>query len=160
MYFPLVLFHSRNGSSTDCSVEEGVVSVGDGGHGVDLEELVGADGGGLLDGSPVGEGGLSVVEPLVAEVLDVVAVDVGDAGGDLGAVESAAEVEHLGADLLVDVGGALQLEQVVVKVVAATDYLDIVDVVGVDRGEAHTAVVHLASEHFVTEEVVAPDTRV
>lgn len=132
-----------------------MVSVGDCGHGVDLEELVRTDGGSMLDGSPVGEGRLSIVEPLIAQVLEVVGVVVGNARGDLRTGHSAAEREHLLANLVVDLVGGLELHQGVVKGVAATDNLDIVHVVGVDSGQADTAVVHLASEHFVTEEVVA-----
>jgi len=125
------------------------------GHGVDLEVLVGANGGSLLNRSPVSERGLGIVEPLVAEMLDVVAVDVRDTGGGLGAVDAATEVEHLGADFLVQVGGALELHEVVVEVVATTDNLNIVDEVRVDGGEADTAVVHLAGENFVSVEVVS-----
>ena len=44
--------------------------VGNRGQSVDLEILVRSEGSGLLDRSPVGEGGLRIVEPLVAHVFD------------------------------------------------------------------------------------------
>ena len=48
-------------------------------HRVHLEVLVRADRGGLLDRAPVREARLCVVEPLVAQVLHVVRVNVADA---------------------------------------------------------------------------------
>lgn len=136
------------------------MSVGHSGHGVDLEELVGTDLGSVFDGAPVSERGLSIVEPLIAQVLEVVGVVVGHAGGDLRAGQTAAEGQHLLADLVVNFIGGLELHQGVVEGVAATDNLDIVHVVGVDGGEADAAVVHLASENLISEEVVAEKTGV
>lgn len=52
------------------------------------------------------------------------------------------------------------VHKLVVEVVAASDDLDFVHVVRVDGGKAHTAVVHLAGEHFVSEEIVAEESRV
>ena len=46
-------------------------------HSVDLEVLVGADLEDTLDGSPVGERRLGIVEPIVAEMLNVMVVDDG-----------------------------------------------------------------------------------
>ena len=59
------------------------MSVGDSGQGVDLEVLVGTNLRDGLDWAPVGEGWLSIIEPLVAQVLDVVVVDRGNSLGDL-----------------------------------------------------------------------------
>ena len=78
------------------------MSVRDSRHRVDLEVLVGADGGHLLDGTPVGEGRLSIVEPLVAQLLDVVGVDGGDSLSDLSSRDSAAELQEVQTDLLVE----------------------------------------------------------
>lgn len=52
------------------------------------------------------------------------------------------------------------IHKFVVEVVAASDDLDLVHVVRVDGGKAHAAVVHLAREHFVSEEVVAEESGV
>ena len=46
------------------------MEVGHRGQSVDLEILVRSEASGVLDWSPVGEGGLGIVEPLVAHVLD------------------------------------------------------------------------------------------
>lgn len=43
----------------------------------------------------------------------------------------------------------------IVEVVASSDDLNFVNVVRVDGGEAYTAVVHLARENLVTEEVIS-----
>lgn len=80
--------------------------------------------------------------------------------GDLGSVDTAAKGQNLGADLLVDGLVALNVEEGVPQVVAASNDLNLVHVVGVDGGHADTAVVHLAGEDLVTEEVVAPDAGV
>lgn len=60
-----------------------MVSVCDGRHSVDLEVLVRSDTGHGLNRAPVREAGLSVVEPLIAQVFHVIGVDVADALGDL-----------------------------------------------------------------------------
>ena len=54
-----------------------------------------------LDWSPVGERWLSIVEPLVAELLDVVVVNVSNSLGNLASWESSAQEEHLGANIMV-----------------------------------------------------------
>jgi len=142
------------------SREEGVMGVGDSRHGVDLEVLVGADRGDRLDGAPVGERGLSIVEPLVGQVLHVIVVNVRNALGDLGAGNAAVEVKHLGSNLLHHVGGALNGHKLVVEGLAGTNDLNVVDVVTVDGGQADSAVVHLAGEHFVSKEPVSENTAI
>ena len=82
------------------SCVEGMVSVRNSCEGVDLEVLVGADLGDGLDGAPVSEGGLSIVEPFVGHVLKVVGINVGDTLGNLRAGNAAVQVEHLRSNLL------------------------------------------------------------
>lgn len=65
------------------SIKQGMVRVGHCRHRVYLEVLVRADAGCLLDWAPVSEAGLRVVEPLVAQVLHVVRINVADALGNL-----------------------------------------------------------------------------
>lgn len=142
------------------SVEEGVVSVGNSGHGVDLEVLVGTDHGNCLDWSPVGEGWLGIVEPLVAELFDVVVINAGNSLGNLASWDSSAESEHVLTNFGVDGFWRLGGQELVVEVVSASDDLNIVQVVGVDGWEANTAVVHLSGEDLVTEEVVSENTAV
>lgn len=79
-------------------------------HRVDLEVLVRAHRARRLDRAPVREARLRVVEPLVAQVLHVVAVQVAYALRDLRARHSPVQIKHLRAELLHDVGGGLQLE--------------------------------------------------
>lgn len=52
-------------------------------HSVHLEVLVRTVGGDILDRAPVCETWLGIVEILIAKVLHVVGVDVGDTLGDL-----------------------------------------------------------------------------
>lgn len=133
------------------------MSVRDSRHRVDLEVLVGADGGDLLDRTPVGEGRLSIVEPLVAQLLDVVGVDGGDSLSDLSSRDSAAELQEVQTDLLVEASGGLVGQELVEQVVSATEDLDLIEVVRVDGGEANTAVVHLSSEDLIAEEIVTEE---
>lgn len=137
------------------SVEEGVMGVGHSGHSVDLEILVRSDNGNSLNWSPVGEGWLGIVEPLVADVLDVVVVDVGNSLGNLRSWESSAKLEHVLTNFLVHGLWGFSGKELVVKVVSTSDNLDVVEVVRVDGWEADSAVVHLSSEDLVSEEVVS-----
>ena len=129
--------------------------VGDGGHGVDLEILVGSDNGNSLNWSPVGEGWLSIVEPLVADVLDVVVINVGNSLGNLGSWESSAKLEHVLTNVVVHGLWGLGGKELVVEVVSTSDNLDVVEVVRVDGWKANSAVVHLSGEDLITEEVVS-----
>lgn len=136
------------------------MSVGNSGHGVDLEVLVGTDHGNLLDWSPVSEARLSIVEPLVAELFDVVVINVGNSLGNLASWDSSTEGKHVLTNFLVDGFWRLSGQELVVEVVSASDDLDVVQVVRVDGWEANTAVVHLSGEDLVTEEVVSENTAV
>jgi len=142
------------------SVEEGVMSVGNSRHGVDLEVLVGTDHGNLLDWSPVSEGWLSIVEPLVAELFDVVVINAGNSLGDLVSWDSSVEIEHVLTNFLVDGFWRLSGQELVVEIVSASDDLNVVQVVRVNGWETNTAVVHLSGENLVTEEIVSENTAV
>ena len=88
------------------SIEEGVVSIGDSGQGVDLEVFIWPDLRNLLDGTPVGEGGLGIVEPLVAQLFNMVVIDVGDSLGDFASGQSSSESQDILSDFLVqNLGG-------------------------------------------------------
>ncbi len=110
--------------------------------------------------SPIGDGRLSVIEPLVAHVFDLVVVKVSYAFGDLAPRDSASSREHLVADLSHDFMSVFLLEKGVVKSVAATENFNIIKVMAVDGRQAHTAVVHLSHKDFVSEEVVTENTAV
>jgi len=142
------------------SVEKRVMCVGDGGHGVDLEILVRSDNGNSLNWSPVGEGWLSIVEPLVADVLDVVVINVGNSLGNLRSWESSAELEHVLTNVVVHGLWGLSGKELVVEVVSTSNNLDVVQVVRIDGWKAHSAVVHLSSENLVSEEVVSEKTSI
>jgi hypothetical protein len=88
----------------------------------------------------------------------VVSIEVGNAVGNLRSVDTTANREQLGTNLLVDGLVGLLVEERVPQVVAATDDLNIVHIVTVDGWEADTAVVHLSGENFVTKEVVTEDS--
>ena len=139
---------------------EGVVSIRHSRESVDLEVLIGAYLGHGLNRSPVSEGGLSIVEPLVGQVLQVIGVDVRHAFRDLGLRNTSVKVEHLHADLLQGVGRTLDAHEFGIELVARANHLHVVEEVRLDRGKAHSAVVHLTSEHLVAEEVVAEDAAV
>lgn len=93
-------------------------------------------------------------------MLDVVGIDLADAGGDLRASQPSAHGEHLRANLMISRVTRLDLHEAIVEVIAATDDLNIVHEVRVDGRQADAAVVHLAGEHLIAEEVVTEQTRV
>ena len=134
--------------------------VGDSGHGVDLEVLVRTEGRSVLDRAPVGEAGLTIVEPLVGELTNAVGISPGDALGDLRARHTAAGLDHLAADLRVDLSGVLLAHEAVPHGVAATDNLGLSNVLTVVNGGSKADPVHLADEDLVTEEVAAPNAAV
>ena len=136
------------------------MSVGNSGHGVDLEVLVGTDHGNLLNWSPVSEGWLSIVEPLVAELFDVVVINGRNSLGNLVSWDSSSEGKHVLTNFLIDGFWRLGGQELVVEIVSTSDNLNIVQVVRVDGWEANTAVVHLSGENLVTEEVVSENTAV
>ena len=136
------------------------MSVGNGGHGVDLEVFVRSDLRNHFDWSPVSEGWLGIVEPLIAKLLNVVVVNVGNSLGNLASWQSSAELEHvltnIGVNRLWGLGG----QKLVVEMVSASNALNIIEVMRVDGWKANTAIVHLSSEDFVSEEVVTEKTTV
>ena len=73
---------------------------------------------------------------------------------------SSAQVKDLLSDLVGDLISGLSGQEGVVKVVSASVYLHIVQVVGVDGGQADAAVVHLSGEDFIAEEVVTENAAV
>jgi len=72
-----------------------MVRVEHSGHGIDFEVLVGTNGCGIFNSSPVGEGRLSIIEPLVADVLDMVRVHLGKTGCDFTASNISIKDKHV-----------------------------------------------------------------
>jgi len=136
------------------------MGVGDSRHGVDLEVLVRTVNSNSLDRTPVGEGGLGIVEPFVRKSLHVVGIEVGNSLSNLRSGDSASGLDHLLSDLSVDFIVRLEVHHLVVEVVPATDDLNIVHEVRVNGRKAHSAVVHLTGEDFVSHEVVSEKTTV
>jgi hypothetical protein len=60
----------------------------------------------IFDWTPVGERWLGIIEPLVADVFDVVVVDVSYSGGDFVSWESSSKLHHLLTDFSIDGGWA------------------------------------------------------
>jgi len=131
-----------------------------GGDGVDLEVLVRSNVGGGLDGAPVGEGWLGIVEPLVSNSLQDVGIDVGNSLGDLTSWDSSSDVVHLHSDLLVQTLNGLVGEHVIVHGSSSSDDLDLIEVMGIDGWEMDSTVVHLSGEDLISEEVVSEKTSI
>ena len=79
---------------------------------------------------------------------------------DLTSWESTTECEHVLSNLSIERFWRLSVEKCVVKVIATPNNLNIIDVVTIDGRQADTAIVHLTSENFITEEVVTEDSAV
>jgi len=136
------------------------MSVGNCCHGIDLEILVGSETGSVLARSPVSETWLSIVEPLVTELLDVVGIKVRHTLGDLRASHATSSLEHLLSNLLVLITSGTFAHELGPHGVSATDNLDLVDVITIESGSSKANPVHLADEDLVTEEVATPETAV
>jgi len=156
----LVMFSLNHRQRESCSRKEWVMHVSNSGHGVNLEVLVWANGRSFLDGAPVGEGGLRIIEPLVAKLPHVSGVMVRDAFGDFRARHSAIEVKHLRSNLLHHIWSRLDWHQFVPEHVTGTNYLNFIDVVSVKGRNGDTCPIHLSGEHFIAEEPIAEDSTV
>jgi len=75
-------------------------------------------------------------------------------------MNATALTQKLATDILVDLQISLFGKKAVPEMVAATNNLNVVQVVRVDSWEADTTVVHLACEDFVSEKVVSEKTAV
>lgn len=84
----------------------------------------------------------------------MVVVDMSNSLGNLTSWESSAELEDVLTDIGVNRLWGLGGQELVVEVVSASDALNIIEIMRVDGWETHTAIVHLSSEDFVSEEVV------
>ena len=137
-----------------------MVHVRDSRHRVDLEVLVGAERRGFLNGSPVRERWLRVVEPLVAEVLHVISIQMAYTLCDLRPWHSAVEIKHLWSNLLHDIRCCLNAHKFVPKDVTSTNNLMLTDELAIESWHGHTTPVHLPSENLIAEEPVAEDATV
>jgi hypothetical protein len=91
----------------------------------------------------------------------VVVVNVGNSGGDLTSWNSSAKLEDLPTNSFVELSSLGSLNhQLIVEVVSASYYLDIIEVVRVDGWEANSAVVHLSGEDLISVEVVTEETAI
>jgi hypothetical protein len=88
-------------------------------------------GNGGVQVSPSGHCGLLVPEPLGGHLRHVGGGHVGDPGGDFGAVDEAVEVGELFGIGQGDVGGLVELEQIVEVLVPGAEDLGLVDLYGV-----------------------------
>ena len=137
-----------------------MVQVGHSGHRVDLEVLVGADRGCLLNWAPVGEAWLRIVEPLVAELAHVGGVQVGHTPSNFRARHSSVKIEHLWANLLHAVRCRLDAHELVPQYISGPDDLYIVDVIGIESRHCHSAPVHLSGKDLIAKQPVAENSTV
>jgi hypothetical protein len=136
------------------------VSIGNSCHSVDLEVLVRTDVRNTFNRSPVSERGLGIIEPIIAEMFEVMVVKMSNSLCNFTARNSTVKRQDLVSDLLGDFTWCLTCHEFVVEAVTTSENFDIIKIVRVDSGKANTAVVHLSSEDFVSEEIVTPDTAI
>jgi len=136
-----------------------MVRVEHSGHGIDFEVLVRTNGCGILNSSPVSEGRLGIIEPLVADVLDMVRVHLGKAGCDFTASNISIKDKHVLSNSFVAALSAVCFcHKIVVDCVASSYNLDIIDVVTIDCWHTDSAIVHLSYENLISEEIIAEKT--
>jgi len=75
-------------------------------------------------------------------------------------VNTATETQKLSSDIFVDLSVSFSVKKTVPEVIATTNDLNIIEIMRVNRWEANTAIVHLSSEDFITEEVVSEETAI
>jgi hypothetical protein len=138
------------------SVEESMMSVGDGRQSVYFEILVRSNLTDALNGSPIGEWRLSIIEPLIAQILQVIVVKVSHSLGYFTSRNSSSHIHDLFGNCAHDWFRSLLIEESIIKVVSASIYFHIIQEVTVNSRETHSAIVHLSGEYFISEEVVAP----
>ena len=93
-------------------------------------------------------------------MLQVVVIDVGHTLGNFRARHATVQIKHLGSNLLENIGTTLDAHQLIIELVSTSDYLDVIEIMSIDGGKADTAVVHLACEYLVAEEVMSENTAV
>ena len=93
-------------------------------------------------------------------MLDVVIVEVANTCSDFWSVNTTTEAQKLSSNIFVDLVVGFSSQETVPEMVTSTNYFYIIEIMWVDGWEANTAVVHLTSENFVTEEVVTEETTV
>jgi len=136
-----------------------MVRVEHSGHGIDFEVLVRTDGCSILDSSPVSEGRLGIIEPLVADVLDMVRVHLGKAGCDFTASNISIKDKHVLSNSFIATLGAVSFcHKFVVDFVTSSDNLDIIDVVTIDGWHTDSTIIHLSHEDLISEEIIAKKT--
>lgn len=136
------------------------MEVGNCAEGMVLVELVRSSGGNLLDGSPSSDGGLSIIEPLIAKVLHVVSIHMSDSLGNLGSGSSSALEEDLRSDLVHSLEKTVLSHELVVESVSGSEDLDVGHEGSINGVHTHTGVGHLSGEDLISEEVVSEDTSV
>ena len=75
-------------------------------------------------------------------------------------MNAATQAQKLFANVVVDPQVSFICQKTIPEMVATTDNLYVVEVMRVDCWETNTAVVHLTSEDFISEEVVAEKTTI
>mmetsp|Transcript_84400 Transcript_84400/g.116642 ORF Transcript_84400/g.116642 Transcript_84400/m.116642 type:complete len:304 (-) Transcript_84400:533-1444(-) len=93
-------------------------------------------------------------------MLHMVVINVRNTLGNLRARYASVKVKHLGTNLLHHISCCLDGHKFIIKRVASSDDFNIIDVVTVNSWQAHTAVVHLSSKHFIAKEPVTEDTTI
>ena len=93
-------------------------------------------------------------------MLDVIIVEVADTSCNFGSVNSASDAQKLSSNYFVDLFWWFLCKERIPEMVAASDYLNVIQVMRVDSWKTNTAVVHLTSENFISEEVVSPDSSI
>lgn len=114
----------------------------------------------MLNSSPVGEGRLRIVEPLVGQVHHVVCVHVGYSLGNLRASHTTANPENLISNLLVNAIATLDIHELVPETISATDDFNFVNELSPCDWNGNSNVVHLSAEDLIAENVISPDSTV
>ena len=136
------------------------MGVGDCRHCVDFEVFVRSNTRSLFNWSPVSPGWLSIVEPLISKLLDVIGIYVGNSGSNLTSWKSSTLLHHVLTDFMINRCWGFSFEKLIVHSISSSDNFNIIEIMSPNSWKTCAAIVHLSSENFVSEEIVAEKTTV
>ena len=129
--------------------------VSDTSHSMLFVVLVGSISTQVLNGTISSHRRLSIIEPVVSEMLHVVGVHVADSLRNFRSRDSSAMIDDVFAYLMKGVLDSDVLEELVEQLVSSSVDLNLINVLSISGGTMHAQPCHLSAEDLVTEEPVS-----
>ena len=114
----------------------------------------------VLNGTISSHRRLSIIEPVVSEMLHVVGVHVADSLRNFRSRDSSAMIDDVFAYLMKGVLDSDVLEELVEQLVSSSVDLNLINVLSISGGTMHAQPCHLSAEDLVTEEPVSKESSI